>query len=292
MKFSYIDGFLGKYTIPIPNDSFSIGIFNKALNANIFLEDPLLHLTFVSSFGVGVSAEFDSLYGVTTSGTKVDMSLPAMTIAPALTPGQVATSNYTIDSTNNTFRNILNPSPNKVFYNGKITVNPAGTATRSFVFDTSSIALAAQIVLPAYFKIITFSLQDTAALSLPQDTTILDSAQFVMQVINAFPLYSSVQFYFADSNYHILDSLVNPNSNLIPAAPVSANGIVNGSTTKVSSFGLTRDQYDKIASRVKYGLTRGNLNSSGVGAVQIHQTDNINIKLAVRFGVTVSAQGL
>ncbi len=292
LQFSFVDGTMGHYTIPIPNDSIDLNIFNKTITASIYLQNPLLHLNFINSFGMGVTAQIDSLYGISTSGSIINMSLPVMSILGATTLGTTAISNYTIDSTNNTFRNILNPSPNKLVYRGRVLINPGGGTAYNFISDTSSIKLTVDAELSAWLKIINFSLQDTTKLILPQDTNILTKAQFAIQVINAFPLYASVQFYFADSNYTILDSLIKPNNNIIPQAPVDNNGIVNGTNTSTTYFIMNHDQYNVMANKVRYGFTRGNLYSSGSGAVQIHNKDNVSLKLAVRFSLNVSTNGL
>ncbi|MEI8278180.1 MAG: hypothetical protein WCG87_00370 [Bacteroidota bacterium] len=288
IKYSFIDGTLGHYSIPIPHDTINVAVFNNTLTAQIYLKNPKLHLAFANSLGLGVSAQFDSLYGLTNHGVYVNMNISPISVAGATSIGSTDTSNYTVDSTNSTIQNIFNPAPNQVIYVGHIDINPGGGMPYNFITDQSTISLSADAELPAWFKIIEFSLQDTLKMSLPKDTNILQKAEFKMLVNNAFPVYASIQLYFADSAYNILDSLITPTNNLIPQAPVNSSGVVNGSTLATSDFIYDHDRYHIMASKVRYGFIRGNLKSSGTNSVQIHSSDNINIKLGFRFMLNVS----
>ncbi len=284
LKFGFIDGTLGHYEIPIPNDSINIGILNKSISANIRLLNPKLHVAMASSFGVSVGATFDSLYGYQTSGARDTINVPPLLIAGATsTTSPMAQSTYIIDSTNSTLRNIFSPVPNYIVYNGHASINPTGSTAYNFVTDTSSIIVALDAELPACFQILQLALQDTIMMQMPPDTTMLAKAQFAVQVTNAFPVYASVQLYFTDSNYVVLDSLITPTTDLIPPAPVDANGIVRDSTSQVTNFLYERNRYMLMASRVRHGIIRGNLLTSGTGSIQMHATDHLKVKTAIRF---------
>jgi len=292
VKYSYIDGHLGKYSVPIPHDTILVSIFNNILNANIFLRNPKLHLSFANSFGLGVTAQLDSLYGLTNKGQRVPMTLPSIAVNGATTLGTTANSVYDVDSTNSTIQNMLNPAPNQIIYGGAVNINQTPGTAYNFITDTSSITMSLDAELPAWFRIIDFSLQDTMKMLMPKDTNILEKAEFKMLVRNAFPVYSSVQLYFTDEQYNILDSLITPTNNLIAPAPVNANGVVNGYKDAISTFAMEHGRYEKFAGKVRWGLIRGNLKSSGTGDVQIHNTDSLRLKLALRFTLNISPNSL
>jgi hypothetical protein len=289
MQFSYLDGTLGNYNIPIPQDTVNVGLFNKTINADIYLKNPKFHLNFSNSLGLGITAYIDTFYGLTATGTNVNLVIPPLSINAAATVTQPTTTNYTIDSTNSTIQNLLNPAPNIIFFKGNLSINPG--SSWNFLTDTSKITLATDVELPAYFKVVSFALQDTVKLLMPGDTDMLSYANFAFQITNAFPLYAAMQFYFADSNYVVLDSLVTPNANIIPMAPVNTTGTVNGTAVKTSGFGMDHNRYHQMASKVRYGLVRGNLYSSGPGAIQIHNTDSMAIRMAFKFGLNVTFVG-
>ncbi len=293
LQYSFIDGFLGSYTIPIPYDTIYIGVFDNTLSANIFIRNPMIHLTFRNSVGLGVSAQFDQLFGRTNKGVNVNMTYPAITVAGAVTPGETVVSKTTIDSTNSTVQNVFNPAPNEVIYAGRIRINPGGsTPVYSFVTDSSRVTLEAAAELPAWFHIIEFALQDTVDLKLPEDSSLVNKAEFKLLMDNALPLYGNVQLYFADENYNFLDSLVPTTNDVLGQAPVDANGQVNGRTKAITNFEMSREEYNRMAPKVKYAVMRGQLKSSGPGDVKIQSSNNLILKLAFRFKLNVSSTDL
>jgi len=293
IEFSFIDGYLGTYSIPIPSDTIEIGVFDNTLSANIFIRNPKIHLNFRNSFGLGVSAKFNNLFGLTNKGDRVNMSISPVSVNGASSPGQTVNSVYTIDSTNSTVQNLFNPAPNVVIYDGAVLVNPAGTTpVYSFVTDTSTIALTADAELPAWFKIIDFALQDTNQMVLPVDTSLLQKAEFKLLMDNAFPLYGSVQLYFADENYNFIDSLVPTASDIVAQAPVDVNGRVTGRSSAVTTFTMEKSEYNAMAPRVKYAVIRARLKTSGNSTIKILSSNNLIVKLAFRFKLNVSSTDL
>ncbi len=293
LKFSFIDGYLGRYTIPLPQDTISLNIFNSALSTNIFLENPKVNLLFSNSFGLGMQASFDSLYGITSTGAYVKTIFPNVTIAGATTPGQVLESSYTVDKTNSTIQNIFNPAPNKIIYSGHLGINSSSSSGYSYVLDTSTVQVSLDAELPAYFKIIDFSIQDTTKLIFPKDTNILNKAEFKMLITNSFAIQSAIQLYFADSNYHVVDSLMQgTNLTVIGGAPVDANGKSTGTTSSLSTFVLGHDRYSKMASKVRNVFTRANLKTTNPNSVQIHSSDHVQIKLGIRFLLNATSTDL
>lgn len=293
IKYSFVDGFLGQYDIPIPADTIYVGVFDNTLTANVFIRNPKINLAFNNSFGLSVAASFDQLYGLTNKGAVVNMAISPIAVGGATTVGQTVTSNYTIDSTNSSVQNMFNPAPNHVVYNGRIRINAAGAgATYSFVTDQSMISLTADAELPAWFKIIDFALQDTVEMTLPEDTSLVQRAEFKLLMDNAFPLYGAVQLYFADENYNFVDSLMPTASDIVGEAPVNSNGHVTGRTSAVTTFEMEHNEYNALAPKVRYAIVRARLKTSGSSDIKILSSNNLIVKLAFRFKLNVSSTDL
>lgn len=277
LLYSYLDGIFGSYTIPFPDDTINVAVFDNTINAQIFVNDPKINLHFTNSFGVNLSTVFDDLYGVTATGINTGNYITTpinVNAAPSVT--KPSETNYTMDSasTAGKVQQLFNPAPNKVIYGGRVLINPGGVSGTNFLTDTSSITMTADAQLPAWLKIITFTLQDTTALLLPEDTSLLQTAEFKLLMDNALPLYGRVQVYFADANYTILDSLVSTGGDIIGEAPVDAQGKVTGRTEKVSVFNMTHDEYNAMAPKVRHALIRGQLKSSGSNSIRIQSSLN------------------
>ena len=292
IKYSFIDGYMGHFNIPIPSDTIDVGVFNNTLSANIYLRNPKIHLAFSNSMGMGVSTKFDNLFGLTNTGLPVPMMLGGIAVDGAASPGLTKTSVYTVDSSNSSVQSIFNPAPNRVIYNGRVVINPNPGLAYNFVTDSSYISLTADAELPAWFKIIDFALQDTLPLSLPQDTSLVQKAEFKLLMDNAFPLYGRVQLYFVDAGYHVLDSLVTSGGDIIKEAHVDNYGKVTDRTSAVSTFYMEHNHYNAMAPNVKYCFVTGRLKTSGNNDIKIFSADNLIVKLACRFTLDVSATKL
>ncbi len=299
MQFAFIQGYIGNIQIPIAIDTIPIQVFNNSLQGNLFLEDPKIKLTVANELGIHGDVSFTNLHGVTRAGTITPISgsffASPIAIQSPTAPGQTFYNYYLINRTNSTIQNVFNPAPNKIVYAGNVDVNPlSGGVVDNFIADTSKITVYGEAQLPAWFRVVDFAVQDTLSLTLPRDTDLLESVEFKLKVVNAFPLYASVQFYFTDSNYMVLDSLVIPPHDILAEAPVNSLGVVNGSTVSESIFAMNHIRYSKMASKVKHGLIRGNMKSSASGnnvSVQIHSTDNLQIQLSARVKLFVKSFG-
>ncbi|MFM2048393.1 MAG: hypothetical protein RI955_941 [Bacteroidota bacterium] len=282
LQFQFVDGYLGQRNIPIPLDTIAIEIFNNTLSAQLFLENPKIHLNVKNYFGISASGALSNAHGIVRNGSINNIlgtffSTPLVIAQPTVV-GQMADNNYTMDKNNSNIQNVFNPAPNKIVYQGNIQINPSGVAY-NFITDTSKIIVWAHAEIPAWFKIIDFTLQDTFSLTLPDNPDLLQSIKFKMSVENAFPLYTNVQIYFTDSLHKTLDSLVIPNQFILAEAPVDANGIITGSTSKETTFEMDNTRYRKINTKVRHAIIKGNLKTSSNHSVQIHSSNYIALRL-------------
>lgn len=293
IKYRVMKGYFGHYNIPIPSDTIDVAVFDNTLQANIFVRNPKINLTFKNSFGFDVTASFDNIYGLTNKGERRDMLVPSITVDRPTTVGGTAISKRTLDSTNSSVQTLFNPAPNQVIYGGNVKINPGGTSTTlSFVTDTSSISLSAEAELPAWFHIIKFELQDTVKLVLPEDSSILQKAEFKMLMDNALPLYGGIQLYFADENYNVIDSLVPTTDDIIGQAPVNGDGVVSGRKQAITKFVMERSRYNMMAPKTRFAIIKGNLKTSGTNSIKILSANNLIVKLAFRFTLNVSSTDL
>ena len=288
LNYSFIDGFLGRYTIPIPpHDTIHVNVFNQNIVANIYLKNPSIKLSFTNSFGLSANANLYNVYTITNKNESNQFTIPAINLNGAPSVNTVGLTNFTIDSTNSSIQTTFNPGPNKVVYDGTFTLNPGLTSGYNFISDTSTLNLGAEVIIPACIKIYELSVGDTTQLQLPKDTSLVQYAQFKLLTDNGFPLYGALQLYFTDNNYTILDSLIRPNGSIILEAPVDAFGIVTGHTQAVTTFTMEHDAYNAMAAKTKYVIIKSNLYTSGTSTVQIHDVNYMNIKLALRFTLDV-----
>ncbi len=288
LNYSFIDGFLGRYTIPIPpHDTIHVNVFNQNIVANIYLKNPSLKLRISNSFGISATANLYNIYTITNKNESQEFTIPAININGAPSVNTTGLTEFTIDSTNSSIQTTFNPGPNKVVYDGSFSLNAGLTSGYNFISDTSTLNLGAEVIIPACIKIYELSVGDTLQLQLPQDTSLVQYAQFKLLTENGFPLYGAIQLYFTDNNYNIIDSLIRPNGSVVHEAPVDGNGIVTGTTRAVTTFTMEHASYNAMANKTKYVIIKSNLYTSGTSTVQIHDVNFMNVKLALRFTLDV-----
>jgi hypothetical protein len=288
LKFKYIDGFIGTYSIPIPKDSIKIDVFKNASNTNVFLENPQLKFFIESSFGVDAQASFTSLYGALKNGGTNPLggsffTNPINIIGPSVF-NKVVYNQYLIDRSNSNIQNIINPAPEKIVYAANISINPPPINNGyNFVFDTSRLSCKAQVILPAWFRIDNATIVDSFSISnLPTDTSLVESIELKVRVKNAIGVKSNMQLYFLDASNQIIDSLLVGSSLVLPESTVDAQGNVIASATTDVKVKLTRAQYQNIVNKVVKGKLVANLKTSGTTSVKVKSTDAIQVQMAAR----------
>jgi hypothetical protein len=289
LDFLFIDGYIGKYTIAIPEDSIDVSVFNNVLNGSVYFEDPQLELAIGSSIGVDVFADLSNLTCVTKAGVATQLSGPAFAtplaiLAPTII-GQTRSSTFTANKLNSNIQTALSSAPQFVRYSGSAQINSAGgTSTYNFITDSSKIRIDAKLTLPANLKVSELRLQDSFDIAnLPKDTGIVESLEVKVRIENAIGVTNKLQVYFETSSGQIVDSLLSNDAVIFPEAAVDATtGFVTTPSVKTVIVKLTRDQYKRIALQATKGRVVATVKTSGSNSVIIRDTDYADINMAAR----------
>jgi hypothetical protein len=256
INYSYIEGYIGKYDLSIPQDSVTIGIFNNAYLGSIYFTDPKVRAIITNSIGAPSEVNLNKL--ITQSningqtdiiGTIINTNIPIM--YPSLAEvGQKDSTTIQLDKTNSNVQTVFNPAPNKVLYQISGAINPNGE-TANFVTDMSSIKVRGEVEIPMEGKITKLVLLDTLkGISFPdlnvagKSVTIL-SGGFNISLSNGFPINSHIQMYFIDAQNVVIDSLFST-PHFIPSASVDVTGKVTSPSTLVIKELFDADRYNKI----------------------------------------------
>ncbi len=236
ITYKYADGYIGNYTIDIPEDTLKIEIFDNAYAGNVYFTDPKVRAIIYNSIGAVSSVKMNQLetYSNISGQTNITGSIINTNIPinyPALSEiGQTKTTTIQLDKTNSNVQTVFNPAPDQVIYKMSGIINPGGV-TSNFVTDTSKIRIRGEAEIPLEGKITQFVLLDTIEdISYPDikvdgnDVTVL-SAAFNLALVNGFPLNANIQMYFLDNAGFVVDSLFST-PHFIASGSVDANGKV------------------------------------------------------------------
>ena len=240
-------GYFGQRKINFPSGLFqtNLSVLDN-LAAGLYLANPKVKLFVKSNLGLPVEIAPDML-GIS-AGTSIDLGLAPITISAAPSQGVTVYDTIVIDKNNSQIDQFISLVPKEIMYSGNATLNPAGEPTTdNFVTRDGRVDVGVEIDLPLELSTqdliieqtiynIDFGVEDG-------NTDFVENLQLGFRATNAFPLDADVTVYFQDISGAILDSAF---VEIFDAAPVDANGRVNGTSKGDRFLNFTREQIKTI----------------------------------------------
>ncbi len=291
LDFSRFFGYLGQYTFPL-GDTLDLELFTNSLSGSVQINELKVNINTHNAYGMPVDVNINQFNATSNNNTVIDILAPSSNIplpAPNLAQvGQTIDTSYLFDENNSGIVNAINNLPKNIIFNVTGISNPAGNpALSNFVLDTSRFSLDMNIELPMFGSVAGFIIQDTLDFKL-ETIDEIESASFAVNSTNGFPIDASVQIYFADENYQILDSLMDT-PNIIEAGVVgpAPDYKVVTPTKKSVVVTLNRNRLDAIASTKKI-LISGEISTYQQSDVKLYSTDYIDIQVGVKTKLSTS----
>jgi hypothetical protein len=297
ITFGKIVGYLGQYDIDF-EDSLSFDIFDNLLEGNFELDQHSVNLvvTVHNSFGMPVFISVDPFQAVSPVNAPftVDIELFGSGIPNEFTIGapafsQIGQTFSTVLETNSNIGEAINLSPTTINFAVNGVTNPtANPDDLNFATDSSQVSIDLLTKLELYGRLKNFVLKDTLEFSLELPNEI-QSAEFLLHIVNGFPLDIDLQLYFADKDYRILDSLMMDQTSLIRAASVGPPPdfkVLLPTDYKVN-IPVTEQKMQNISDAENI-LVRGRLETSNGDYVKIYSDYDIKVKLSAIFNVSVN----
>lgn len=289
-------GYVGQTDLTNSLDSIKLDIFKNVIgNGSFKLESPMLEFVFRNSYGIPVEATFPTLEvwdkeegTIPVSGSGLPL---ALTIgAPDYTQiGQSVTTSLLLDKTNSNIVQILNATPELIIHKVKGETNPNGKAD-NFVLDTSRLDISLNVELPLHGSMKNFTLQDTIPFEIIQIDQ-LNEILFRANFDNGFPFDVSVQLYFADENYTVIDSLFDGEEIILASGTVDGSGKVTSSTEKMTDAILDKAKLQKVSSfKNLIFKTSASTTDNGNTPVKIFADYRVGFKLGIKADADVSVR--
>ncbi|MEI7980958.1 MAG: hypothetical protein WCI71_04855 [Bacteroidota bacterium] len=303
IKFSKIFGYLGQYEYPL-SDTLFINLFKNNVQGGIHLEEIDMLLTTSTSIGMPLELNFLDLLAYSAknpphtidiadpnSGFPNPITIPSPDIAHV---GTVKDTTFQFGENNSNIIPAINMSPEYIYFNVKGKSNPANNpAYENFIFDTSRIAVDIKVVLPLFGKINGFYVEDTVKFdfNIPDMASMID---FKVRTENHFPLDAEIQIYFADQNYHILDSLFNGSDHHIlvaaPVGPAPDYRVIETPPIQPYTFSPSPFYADDLErmKQVRFLMIQAKLSTYQRELVKIYADYKLDVKLAAK--ITLKSQ--
>lgn len=299
LNYKVIYGYFGNQDISADADSIQIKLFNNALTGQFLFSQPTFTMNVHNTLGFPAQITINSLQsytiatGVTTNILYTTFTNP-FTINYPFIVGNSATTSVVIDNSNSLIAELVTPTPKYLIYDISAKANPNGTPPgRNFMTDSSRFSIDTELMLPLEGYAGGFVLQDTFDFKLTDNVDQIKDLVIVADFKNRFPIDAFLQVFFTDSNYVVLDSLIdNPDEEFIKSASLDGNGRVSQVTQKRTEIAYSSDRVPNLKNS-KFIIIRGKANTTGYNATNNSQSTVIKVysdyDMEIRLGLKVNA---
>lgn len=293
LGFSYIEGYLGNHIHPGERDTITIDFFENWLAGEVYFEDPKVWIRVENSFGIPTESLIEDFTVHYASGGSDQLESQYLQIGegiefeyPGLDEvGVVSTTVFPFDKDNSNIEVILGSSPVAMEYKVDALTNPDNlTDVRGFLTDSSFYKVQVDVEIPIFGRASGFAAADTFDLNLEEYDGI-NWAEFKIVAENEIPLDVEMQFYFADEQNNIIDSLLTSSEKLIGGALVNSEGVVVNQTKTTTYVPILEDRFEKIrkAKKIFLDATFSTIDN-GETSVKVFNTQEVEIRMGLKLG--------
>lgn len=294
--YSRADGYFGKFEVIKYLEGQTLSLFDKKLDGNVFIKEPVVRIAVDNSIGMPIVGKFIEMYVESGSGNKIPITInqfkDTFSLNYTTITGQSKITEYIIDKDNSNIEDILSSAPQKIYYTVIFTANANDQVTENVVTDKSTIKIVSALELPLDLRILHYAMQETGGFSLSNTTGNIDTnqidihwAEISTDVQNYLPLNAYIQVYFEDSiKGVVLDSLFE-HELPISAAKINAAGAVIDTQREFTMTHIPREKYDRINKGNKYRLNirlRTAEENSNLPYVTFYIDQKVNFKMGIK----------
>lgn len=285
IAFSYVDGYFGNQSINVPIDTLAFDLFKKSLGMNVSLADPQITLKLKNSVGIPVNGDLSALAVIGENGSTVPftgIANPLVINSPSVV-GQSATTNIVINKNTTNITSVLTSNPKSIIYGLIGTANPNGNQGLNFLTDSSAISVSMDMDVPLYGSVSGISLKDTVAFPSEAFNNV-KKATLRSIITNEIPVEASVQMYFLDGSYTVIDSMFSAGyEQIVPSSVIDGNGeLVSASAPKTTDMSADETKVEKLKAS-KYIVIASKLATAnnGTTAAKFYAQYKMNVKLGI-----------
>jgi len=279
--------YLNQNTAP---QTIDIGLDKLQNHGDFYLADPKITISIKNFWDIATRfrfANFNYYKKPNSAGVPVTGSLinQWITINRPVSPAKYGMTTVLMNKANTNMDAVISALPHHLSFSANYETIPGGPYS---VDPNSSDSVKVKIEIPLDLRVLNVSMIDTLEFKLGEtieDTTVLKSILLNLIVQNGFPVALDAQIYFADKNYHVLDSI--SNKPITMNAAKVANGSVTESTETKNPVQIESAKISKLI-KAKYLILRLNLNTatSPTQTVKLYS----NYKLGLKIGALVKMQ--
>mgnify|MGYP006939812941 CR=1 FL=1 len=240
VEFEYVEGYFEDKTIVLDQSLFQWGsdLFNT-MSGEVNIANPEITIITESSIGVEFGLDIDGVAkNIANDSVIMDFQEVAITNGPSIgQAGQKIKDSFSYTNSNSNVQEIIPILPNRFETYGNLQINPSGMNDLNFTYDTSSVQVHLEMVLPMEMIGGYIHVEDRQKFDRDgyEDFLDLNEQSMITSILlhfemeNAFPFEAGVSLVLIDSldgiSENVLDTILLPF--LLGAAGVDENGKVN-----------------------------------------------------------------
>jgi hypothetical protein len=296
VDYQYIRGFFGDQTaLNIPPESIDLDAFGTSLsNSNVSFAQPKLSFNVSNDYGIPTKVTFNPLQARKANGTTLPIAINPTSPVSINVPASLGLSASTDVSVTNT-KQLIDFVPDEFFYRISARINEGLTSGTNFCADTSKIRVKLRAEIPLWGKASNIVLADTFALDLgdAKDSQV-ESGALRSKITNQIPLEAFVQFYLANENEFIFDSLfTTAQTELIKSSTVDAQGVLVNAGVSDTETPISKEKLDKLFDAkkliVKVTMNTAKGSSGNQVDVQFKSSYKMNVNLGLKVKLKLEA---
>lgn len=292
LRFSYMEGYLGRALYPGGRDTIEVDFFDNYLEGEVFFQNPTITMTLINTFGVPALAQIGALNVIDVNGNVIPITGDAIESGFYFefprTPGDTAFTTFVFDNTNSNIAEVLSARPVALDYEVNALINPdADTEIVGFLTDSSAYQARVEVELPLYGNARDFTVRDTFAVDLMNRYEDVVGVDFRLTTHNGLPLAIELQGTFLDASGNALADLTNGQLQLLEAAAVDADGNTTSVATATNDITFEGDRLEAIRNATSLVITFDiSTADGGTPFVRVTETQQLRVLL----GAVVSVQ--
>jgi hypothetical protein len=295
----YIDGYFGQQIIDIPLDTAKIDLVDNFAASNFMLYDATLNFKILNEFGAEFTASLSNIKSINLGGTSIvplttsqlsNINLNRATKAGTNVYPSIKTISLT--STNSNIVPFLSNIPNKLTYQGSVSLNPLGNLSgyNDFAFYNKGIRVLAEINIPMRFNANNFTLKSTTDVDFTNVKQLdnVKSGNLVILVKNGYPFRTTLQAYLLNEQNQVLDSLFVSGQNIIESGQVDGQNIVTASTNSKILVPLDVEKIKKLKQSKFITVVTKFIMPPNPPDIKIYENYKYNVNIVAELNYNVS----
>lgn len=251
----YAEGYFGQQTVPIKLDTTNFNIIKNFEAKNFMLNSATFNFNILNQFGAEFTGSLFNIKAI--NGASVvplnTSQLSGININRASKSGSTifqSVKSVSLTTLNSNITSFLSVLPDKLTYQGNITVNPLGNLSgyNDFAFYNTGLKVTADVNIPMRFNANYFKLISNTAVDFTNIKQLdrINYGDFVLSASNGYPFNAQLQAYMLDENQHVIDSLFNASNNTFNKGVTDAQNIVTFPTRTALRIPFDKNKLQNI----------------------------------------------